>query len=183
MLGIHEHRLNFSIIDELDKKNLIFLDKSTYMEQPDMPILEVTKPMFKQVFKIHIIPNQVNIINSINLGFDCDTTLPDGLYKLKYGVNPHTIVYKCIDYFKLSSLYEKIGNLLLTLDTCDLDSVTEIKNTIVDLYILTKAIPLNTLNGRTQLAVQQYRLADKMVDRLYTCNTNTDKSRKSCNVQ
>lgn len=169
MLGIHEHRLDFSILDEKDSHNLIWLDKSSYMEIPDMPILEVTKPMFKEVFRIHIIPNQVNIINSINLGFDCDTDLPDGLYTLKYGVNPHDVVYLCKDYFKISLLLGKIDNLLIALDTCDLDAKKAIKNSIMDLFILTKAIEANTANGRTQMAVEQYKLATKIIEKLNSC--------------
>ena len=172
MLGLHQHRLHFSIIDETDPNNLVWLDKSDYMEIPDLPILEVTKPMFNEVYRIHIIPNQVNVINSIQLGYDCDTALPDGVYILKYGLNPHDVIYKCVDYFKLSLLLEKIGKLLVSLDTSDLETVGELKNKIVDLYILTKGIVENTKHGRVQMAVEQYKLADKIVERLMACNKN-----------
>jgi hypothetical protein len=180
MLGIHEHRLDFSILDEKDSHNLVWLDKSSYMEVPDMPVLEVTKPMFKEHYRIHIIPNQVNVINSVNLGCDCDTDLPDGLYNLRYGVNPHDVVFKCKDYFKVSLLLERIDDLLLNLDVCDLDSKKAIKDKIVDLFILVKAIPVNTACGRTQMAVEQYKLAMKIIDRLNACKDNSSNKRCNC---
>lgn len=169
MLGLHEHRLDFSIIDELDTNNIVFLDKSVYMELPELPILEITKPMFNEVYRIHIRPNQVNVINSMQLGLPCDTALPDGIYTLRYGINPHTILFKCTEYFKLSILLEKIGKLLLSLDTYNLELHTELKNKVVDLYILVKAIPENTKAGKVQLAVEQYKSADKIVERLLSC--------------
>lgn len=170
MLGIHQHILDFSIINEEDLFNISFLDKSIYMETPNMPIVEIQKPMFNQVYRIPIIPNKVTNFNSFTFGNNIYKELPDGIYTIRYCINPHDTIYVEKQILKQSKILCNLQRLLLDLDYCDKKSFDKLKKEILDIYVLLESSKAHCNDCNNTLAVEQYKLANKLTESLLKNN-------------
>ena len=102
-----KHQLDFNIIDDVinDKEIMLFLDKSDYMENPSLPVLEVKFPNFNDYYKVPIIPNQINKLTTSALRFtDERADFPDGVYVVRYSVSPHDRTAVCKNYLRTVTL-------------------------------------------------------------------------------
>lgn len=106
--------LDFSIL-ESSSKNFIFVDDSTYDNyRPDSPMLEVGFPSISKAYEMAIIPGEINIINTKNLCYSPENIeFPDGMYSLRYSVEPNDRSFAEKKYMRFTKAKEKIAELLL----------------------------------------------------------------------
>ena len=92
-LELSTHHLDFDIYEsDYNPKTMVFLDKSSYMETPEKPKLEVILPGFVDSKVVPINPNSLNVLNTSALGISSINSfedLPDGAYTLTYRICPH----------------------------------------------------------------------------------------------
>jgi hypothetical protein len=173
--GIHTNILDFDIIEDGNPKTLVFLDKSTYIDDagPEKPVLEVVSPGFQIPVTIAIIPNQVNVLNSGLLKLTTGTTygdLADGLYWLTYRICPYDQVWKTKIYLKTTILEYRYQNALLTLDNSPYWKINDpqIQQSIAEYMIAIETAKANSQVENTTKATEYYKLANKIVNNLVT---------------
>lgn len=90
--------------------NIIIVDISTYSNNPKNPTLEIIVPGFNKK-AVMFVPKAANIITSEYLGLQDEfNEFPDGLYYLKYSVQPNTTRFVERQYFRtyrLKCLYDR----------------------------------------------------------------------------
>lgn len=120
-LKILTHTLDFDIYDlDYNPKTLVFLDKSSYMEDPEKPKLEIIPPGYIEGKVVPINPNKLNVINSSALGlsaFNCFTDLQDGVYTLTYTICPYEVFYKRKLYLRTVNLEYQLWEILTVKET------------------------------------------------------------------
>lgn len=109
--------LDFSVL-ESSVKNFIFVDDSTYDNiRPDSPILEVSFPSISKGYEMAIRPGETNIVNTKSLCYSPENiAFPDGLYSLKYSVEPNDKSFIKKNYMRFTKAKEKLAELLLSTD-------------------------------------------------------------------
>lgn len=106
--------LDFSVL-ESSTKNFIFVDDSTYDNiRPDSPMLEVGFPSISKPYAMAIIPGEINIVGTKIICYSTDNIeFPDGLYSLKYSVEPNEKKFVEKRYMRFTKAKEKLKELLL----------------------------------------------------------------------
>lgn len=168
-LGLHQHELSFSILEDNDPHTLVVLDTSRYMEDPEFPMLDVSLPGMEDVHTIPITPGQLTILNSLLVGYSDYCELPDGIYQLRYSVAPNELVYKCQNYLKTDQLRKKLADYLSTLNLCDTRTLAPVAERVSQIQLLIQGAQLEAGKGNDQLATTLYRKALQLVDRSNDC--------------
>jgi len=131
------HSLDFDILDgEFNKTELLyFLDNSTYMESPSVPVIQVVFPGFTEphVAPIHI--EKLNQITTSFLGFTTEPTeFPDGVYHITYAIAPHDKLKVCKYYLRATQLYCNIQEQLQSIGIEEKEKLSLILE--IDKYVL-----------------------------------------------
>ena len=113
------HVLSLEIPDTLNKCILRVVDTSVYAPDIEVtcPLLQITLPGF--IHPINIAPPQINPGFNVNLTAcdlgiqttDCNTTfydVPDGIYIIKYSVEPKDLVYVEYNHLRMTSALNKV---------------------------------------------------------------------------
>jgi hypothetical protein len=118
--------LDFSVLEsslrndllENPAKNFIFVDDSTYSDiRPDSPLLEVGFPSLSKTYDMAIKPGEINIVNTKSICYSPENIdFPDGLYSLRYSVEPNDRKFVKKNYMRFTKAKAKIAELLLTKD-------------------------------------------------------------------
>lgn len=183
MPAIVENVLDFEILDVDNSKIIIFIDASTYMDNPpEKPILELTLPGFNNYFIINIIPNQVNIMNANTIGitrtftndYNCLVDLPDGVWEFTYRVCPYETVYIKKFVLRTAILNKKLKSLYKLIEStdCSLKEDRKIKNKISDIHIFIETAKAYAEECDRARAGNFYQIADKFTNDLLKQLTN-----------
>lgn len=165
-------KLDISIVNTYNSSVLSIADVSYYPTGfvINNPYIEITPPGFpKQT--IIFSPKSLNVFNSIQLqtsGDTCITNLPDGIYKLKYSIQPNYQNYVERSYLRIDNLMEKFDSAFLKIDINECD--TKIKENMrakldeIEIYIQAAMAAANKCNDK--LAYDLFLKASKYLDNL-----------------
>lgn len=172
MLGVHENILDFEIIETGNEQTLIFVDSSSYMEEPDKPLLEITMPGYDKYFLIPYTAREVNVFNSGTIGINQVLftgeylPLPDGIWFIKQKICPYKYVYKTKKHMRVTRLLNKVGQLYSKIDITECATYDNTLNTeLARIHALIEGARL-VVNIDSNKAYDNYRLADRLVDSL-----------------
>jgi hypothetical protein len=164
-------KLDILVFPTYDINVLGVLDASTYPTAPPSvtnPTLEINVPGFGSVFKPFNV-NSLNLFTSSNLGLSpvgVNQPLPDGIYHLKYTVEPayENFVEKSI--IRVDKLQEKFDSAFMKLDMmeCDRAIKTQSKVDLNTIYFFIQGAIAAANNCATNEAMKLYNQADKMLD-------------------
>lgn len=167
-------------IDYLNEKNdlakIYFADISTYANNITIttPTIEITAPGFAKM-ALDFVPNSVNIYTAANLNIDCDatSTLPDGIYTVRYTISPSTKYYIEKTFIRITALKCKWAKAVLTVDldcACGESKQNQLKLQLRDIKELIEGAVASSNDCDTQGAYDKYTLANKLLDRLKYCD-------------
>ena len=164
--------LNISLLDTYNPTVLSILDVSEYPIGyiVQNPYVEITPPGFSKVTSIFT-PKSINIFNAPTLGLAPSGTLsplPDGLYKIRYSIQPNHINLIDRDYYKIDQLKEAYdrGFLKLGLTICNSNAEEKMRLLLdeAELYIQGAVAAANSCN--VKLAQELYKKAQKILEKL-----------------
>ncbi len=165
-------KLDINIIPSYNTHTLIIGDASEYPfgTAINNPYLEVTPPGFQKVTLIFS-PKNLNVYNSNSLNLtdsDCTQPLPDGIYKLKYSIQPNYEIYTEKSFFKIDQLLELFDSAFLKLDIidCNLSYNQKMRKKLheIELFIQSAVSAANKCNDK--LATDLYKMAYKLLKQL-----------------
>lgn len=181
MLGVHENNLDFEILETGNEKTLIFVDSSSYMEEPDRPLLEVTLPGYDKYLLVNYTAREVNVFNSGTLGLNQALSsvglalLPDGVWNIKQKICPYKYVYKVKKHMRVTHLLNKLAQVYnkIDLSECQSKDDKELQADLVHIHALIEGAKL-IVNLDSRKAYDNYQLANKLIDKIL------DKFCKNC---
>lgn len=168
-----KHVLDFEILETGNTKTFLFIDSSSYMTEPENPLLEIVMPGFTKYFLANVEAKKVNTFNSGTIGLNFALSqqdlinLPDGVWYFRYKICPYDKVFKCKYHMRVSKLNEKISLLNSKIDLADCDVKDDI-HLQKDLYYIYSLIEgaKSVVNIDPKKAQSYYQTADKLVDKL-----------------
>lgn len=182
------NQLNLNIVPTHDPKTLGIVDISIYDSEPFGATLEVTPPGFSKVAITTFNASSVNILNSNNVGLtstlitDELVPLPDGIWKLRYSVDPSVKNFVQKKFFRTDQIQCKYYSIYLSVDLSDCDSESEYclprsgrreeqEDKLREIEFMINGSIAAANRGEDVLAMDMYRRADRMIDRFNICKT------------
>jgi len=178
-------KLNILVIPTYNSKTLGITDASIYPNDPPIvsnPTIEITAPGFDLV-SLPFDINQLSIYTSSDLGLtevgEQDLPLPDGVYLLKYFIDPASINYVEKSIMRIEQLQEKFDEAFMQLDIMECNGPLKMQQK-VDLntiYFLIQGSVAAANNCAINEANTLYIQADRMLDRFINngnCCGNSD---------
>lgn len=172
MPGLHENVLDFEILETGNLKTLVFVDSSTYIEEPDRPLIEVTMPGYTKYFLANVAARTVNTFNSSTLGLNQVLVqsklvdLPDGVWIIKYKICPYKYVYIIKKHLRITLLLTKLQSLYdqIDLSECGDKEDKDLQNALVNIHVLIEGAKA-AVNKDSKKAQKYYQLADKLIQK------------------
>lgn len=172
MPGIHEHILDFEILETGNLRTIVFVDSSEYMEEPEKPLLEITPPGFTKYFLVNVDARKVNTFNANligitdNFGLEQLSDLPDGVWTFKYKVCPYNYAYNSKKVLRVTNLLKKVTTLYENIDLNNIDTQEDrnLETALIHIHMLIeggKAVA----NKDAKKASDNYNLADRLVQK------------------
>lgn len=181
-------QLDLNVVPTHNPKTIGIADMSIYDENQviSAPTIEVTPPGFGKV-AIPFSPNEVNVLNSNNLKLTATldasglVPLPDGIWQLKYSIQPALENFVQRKFFRTDQIQCKYYQIFLTVDMTECESnnyclpksgqkpTQEQKLREIELMINGAISAAN--RGEDLLAMQMYNRANQMIDRFNVCKT------------
>lgn len=181
--------LDLDVIPTHNPKTLGIADISIYEANQaiNAPTLEVTPPGFGKV-AISFNPHNINILNSNNLKLTATldaaglVNLPDGIWLIKYSIQPSLTKFVNKKFFRVDALLGKYYQIYLTVDLSDcsaegsycLPNSNNKKNqevTLREIELMINGAIAAANRGEDQLAMDMYKRADLMIDRFNICQS------------
>lgn len=165
-------KLDISIINTYNPNVLSIADISYYPVGYiiNNPYIEITPPGFGKV-TVLFSPKSLNVFNSLQLqvsGDTCLTTLPDGIYKIRYSIQPNYNMFVEKSYLRIDKLMEDFDTAFLKIDINECD--TKIKESYrmkldeIEVYIQAAMAAANKCNDK--LAYDLFLKASKYLEKL-----------------
>jgi len=129
--------LDFLVINTFDVNTLGVTDTSIYDTDPPnvvSPTMSITVPGYTSPVAIPFVPGDFNIFNSIILGlstYPSVTPLPDGVYYLKYTVDPALTYHVEKNIMRTNKIQEKFDSAFMKLDMMECDSAIRTQAKVV----------------------------------------------------
>lgn len=177
--------LDLDIIGTHNPKSIGIADITIYdSEIINTPTIEVIPPGFGKV-SLPFVPREVNIFNSNNLKLSNSQTseglsiLPDGIWKVKYSFAPATTNFINKKFLRVDALMQKYFQAFLSIDFSDCadndgycqKSKKEKEQKLREIELMINGA-ISAANRDQEIeAMQMYRRADSMIDRLDICKT------------
>ena len=165
--------LDITVLPTYNSYTMAVMDNSTYPTSPPVvvsPTLEIQVPGFPTVMKDFVVLTP-NIFNSTDLGITeegYEVPIPDGIYHLKYTVNPAFTYYVEKSIFRVDLLQEKFDELFMQLDMMECDKAIKAQSKVnlntIWFYIQGAIAAAN--NCANVQAEKLYEQASKMIDNL-----------------
>lgn len=165
--------LDIIVLPTYNSYTMAVMDNSTYPTSPPVvvsPTLEIQVPGFPTVMKDFVVLTP-NIFNSTDLGITeegYEVPIPDGIYHLKYTVNPAFTYYVEKSIFRVDLLQEKFDELFMQLDMMECDKAIKAQSKVnlntIWFYIQGAIAAAN--NCANVQAEKLYEQASKMIDNL-----------------
>lgn len=176
--------LNLDIYDTHNLKTVSVLDISVY--DPKLiisnPSLEITPPGFSKI-SVVFAPNSLNTYNSNNIGLTtaCDydnlVVLPDGIWTLKYSINPNVTLFIEKSYLRTANISCRYQKAFLDFIMKDRDIISKEANRrkLRDVSLLIDGAISAANLDQPDNAMELYNQASKVLDHLYQSDC------KNCN--
>lgn len=164
--------LDILIFDTHSPTTLAIGDASTYPTgfNVSTPTIEITVPSYP-VISIAFAASSVQVYNSTSLGITsegCDnTSLPDGLYKIKYSIYPAYLYFTEKTFLRTDRLWAKFDEVYLKLDIFQCDDAIKYQEKqqldVIEDYINGAIAAANKCANK--LAVELYTKANSLIDK------------------
>lgn len=175
--------LDILLVETYSPYALSIADFSTYPPSytPVSPTLQVTAPGFETA-TLTFTPKAINTYKAEDLGITLgysNIALVDGIYHLKYTINPATQYFVEKTFLRTYLIQEKFDSAFMKMDMMECDDVIK-KQQKVELdtiyYFIQGAIAAANRCAEKE-AIKMYRQADKMLTQFITnkcrCNGNS----------
>jgi len=164
--------LNFLVINTYSSYTLGIADISTYDNTPPIvtaPTMTITIPGFVIPVAVPFVPNDFNVYNSASLGlsgFPGITPLPDGIYFLKYTVDPPATYFVEKTIMRIDQIQEKFDNAFMKLDMMECDSAIRTQSKVVlnSIWYLIQGSVAAANNCAVDTANKLYMQANQQLD-------------------
>jgi hypothetical protein len=171
--------LDLLVIDTHNSYTLGIADLSTYPAGFPVvtPTIQIAPPGFPTV-ALPFTASSISILNSENLGLTetgQDTIkLPDGLYRIKYSVNPHHLHIVEKTYMRTDAIQEKFDQAFMKADfTCaDKHFQKQEREKLNEIYFLIQESIAAANQCANTLAMNLYNQASKLLDRFLDNKSN-----------
>ena len=175
-------KLDLILIDTHSQYALAIGDFSEYPSSsyvPVSPTIVISASGFPPV-TLDFTPRNINVYTSENLGITCTgepiTELPDGIYNLKYTINPAYEHFVEKTFLKVDQLQERFDNAFMKLDImeCDGPIRKQKKEELDTIYYFIQGAIAAANKCAEQLSIKMYRKADSMLTNFinHKCNCN-----------
>jgi hypothetical protein len=142
-----KHVLSLEVPDTLNKCILRVVDTSVYSSDIAVtcPLLQITVPGFIHPVNFtepQILPGFIANITACDLGLqssDCGTQfydVPDGIYIIKYSVEPKNLVYVEYNHLRITTALNKVRAIYCELDLGACEPPTNIMNKLNQLRLI-----------------------------------------------
>lgn len=173
--------LDFNIIDTHNIRTIAVADTSLYSETLIIsnPVVEITPPGFAKISTVFS-PKSVSIYNSNNVGITklCEgdnlSPLPDGIWKIKYSIQPSLENYVEKSFMRTSHLeciYAKVflGIDLPSCSGCGSDLARKQKEELREIRLLIDGSVASANECDEEMAMYKYRKALDKLKRIKKC--------------
>ena len=164
MITEKEYKIDFAVLDTTDIRYITLIDRSTYLDKPENPLLFITPPGFTGHVEIPYRPNTIIEIDGEDL--ELPEILLDGVYQIKMGVCPYEELNKKVCYLRHTQLDNRIRNLLLEYKGCGCISERKFKEGLMDAYLLIASAEASASICDSDKASDKYRMASKIISNL-----------------
>ena len=170
-------KLDILVLPTFNKMLLGVADASTYAVPPVNPTIEITVPSFGAVVLPFTI-NTYNLFNSETLGISASgadlVPLPDGIYTLKYTIDPAITNFVEKTFLRVDQLQEKFDEAFMKLDMmeCDKAIKTQSKVDLNTIYFFIQGAIAAANNCAIDEATKLYNQAQKMLNNFIKNNCN-----------
>lgn len=170
-------KLDILVLPTFNKMLLGVADASTYAAPPVNPTIEITVPSFGAVVLPFTI-NTYNLFNSETLGITASgadlVPLPDGIYTLKYTIDPAITNFVEKTILRVDQLQEKFDEAFMKLDMmeCDKAIKTQSKVDLNTIYFFIQGAIAAANNCAIDEANKLYNQAQKMLNNFIKNNCN-----------
>lgn len=169
--------LDIIILPTYSTYTMAVVDISTYPTDPPSvtsPTLQVDVPGFDTVY-LDFTVQETNVLNSTLLGITeagSETSIPDGIYHLKYTVNPAYENYVEKTIMRVDKLQEKFDEVFMQLDMMECDGAIkkQAKVNLNSIYFFIQGALAAANNCATDKAEKLYEQASKMLDNMISNN-------------
>lgn len=167
-------KLDIIVLPTYNKYNMAVLDASTYPTDPPVvntPWLQITVPGFGLSYNGAFTVNAPNVFTSTTFGFTElgeETPLPDGIYLIKYTVNPATEYFVEKSIMRVDRIQEKFDKVFMQLDMMECDNAikTQSKVELNSIYFMIQGAIAAANDCATIASGKLYDKADSMLDKL-----------------
>lgn len=127
--------LDYTIIEDLDSKRILFLDTSNYSSSPISPTLHIKFPGFQKEYSTPIRFGEINIINTSMLKFSqYPTEFSDGVYEFRFEINNGKCEVKRKEFITTEAYY-KLNKMLSEKDENEFNKYLLDKYYKINLYL------------------------------------------------
>lgn len=161
-------KLDIVVIPTYDKKLLTILDVSTYVTQPVNPTIEICIPGWDTAI-LPFTDSTYNTFNSTTLGITTEGNeqdLFDGIYYLKYSIDPAFENYVEKSILRVDKLQEKFDEAFMKLDMmeCDRAIKQQSKVDLNTIYLLIQGSIAAANNCSSIESLKLYNKANSLLD-------------------
>lgn len=165
-IDIQTYNLDFLFLTNNDPKSIAILDQSTYLSEPQLPLLQVIPPGFTGALQVPYAPQTITILNSDNLTLtdvtECGelADLPDGVWQITMMVCPYDELYVKKCYLKTTQFDNIYYNILLNYDDCSpFLEKSEYEKRIIEVDILIQSAHAEARCFNVDKATMKYQKA------------------------
>ena len=185
---IQKTTLDLNVESTHNIKTLAIADMSFYANTPSGATLEITPPNFTKVtIPFHF--NEVNVYNSNTLKLssvidpDLLGPLPDGIWKLRYSIQPASTTFIQRKFFRTNAIECKYQNIFLSVDLfadCSTESSYCLPNSnkyknkidkIKEIELMINGAISAANRGEDDYAMMLYKRADSLLTNFSNCQT------------
>ena len=168
--------LDFIVVPTYNTTMLGIADTSTYPDDPPVvvsPTIEITAPGFDMV-SLPFTIQELNTFTTVTLGLTTSEVLPlpDGVYFLKYSINPAYENYVEKSIMRVDQLQEKFDNAFMKLDMmeCDKAIKTQAKVNLSTIYFFIQGAIAAANSCALVQSEKLYAKANSMLDQFIINN-------------
>lgn len=166
-------KLDIIVVPTYTTYNMAVVDISTYPTDPPVvtnPLIEIKVPSFG-TYTGPFSFKEVNVFNSTNLGITesgGELPIPDGVYNIKYTVDPASENYVEKSIMRVDKLQEKFDRVFLKLDMmeCDKAIKKQLKVELNTIYFFIQGAIAAANDCAVVKSQKLYEQADRMLNRI-----------------
>lgn len=168
-------RLDLDLEKSYNLKVIKFIDLSTYDTTPTNVSFQITPPAGFNRINAGFTPQAINIYTAVDLGISTstDTNIPDGLYTVKYSVNPNAtnnIEKKFMYVENIKCKYQRVFLLIDVSCECNTTYKNQTKAKLKEIKLLIEGAVSSASQCDYTTATEMYVKANCLLDDISSCN-------------